>query len=338
MQQSLQRENEVKSSSNGIVVSFAMTHTPGLMDKLDLPPKSQVNSILSASQELKKEIELKSPDVLIGFVNDHFDMHSLHNMPAFSIGVSDNHMGPTVFAQEWLQMERREYPGHYELSKEIYCQAVNEGFDLTRMGPCEFNHNVLAPKRFAWPNLDIPIVPIFINCFAPPFPKLKRCYALGQFVRKVIHSRRNEKVGIFASGGLSHSPPLLTVDEEESNKGNDRLSQRILQFQTYGVKALENDPTLKTDLMQKEKEMGQSDIDLINPDWDKAVLDAVVEGDYEYFFSMSPESILEQGGGGGYEIATWVALMGTMDSEPCRLLLFEVVKEWIGSVAFVTYS
>ena len=58
----------------------------------------------------------------------------------------------------------------------------------------------------------IPIVPVALNTYFPPNqPRPRRCYELGRAIRAAVKSAPgNERVGILASGGLSH----FTVDEE----------------------------------------------------------------------------------------------------------------------------
>jgi len=58
----------------------------------------------------------------------------------------------------------------------------------------------------------VPVVPVFLNTyFAPNQPRPKRCYALGQAIRKAVETYPgNARVGVIASGGLSH----FLVDED----------------------------------------------------------------------------------------------------------------------------
>ena len=58
----------------------------------------------------------------------------------------------------------------------------------------------------------IPIVPVALNTYFPPNqPRPRRCYELGQAIRARVQSAKGDaRVGILASGGLSH----FTVDEE----------------------------------------------------------------------------------------------------------------------------
>jgi 3-O-methylgallate 3,4-dioxygenase len=58
----------------------------------------------------------------------------------------------------------------------------------------------------------VPIVPVALNTYFPPNqPRPRRCYELGKAIRAAVRaSKRGTRVGIVASGGLSH----FTVDEE----------------------------------------------------------------------------------------------------------------------------
>jgi hypothetical protein len=56
------------------------------------------------------------------------------------------------------------------------------------------------------------VVPVFLNTYFPPNqPTPRRCYLLGQSVRKAVESFAGDaRVGVLASGGLSH----FLVDED----------------------------------------------------------------------------------------------------------------------------
>ena len=58
----------------------------------------------------------------------------------------------------------------------------------------------------------VPVVPVFLNTYYPPNqPTPGRCHRLGQAIRQAVESfPGNARVGVIASGGLSH----FTVDEE----------------------------------------------------------------------------------------------------------------------------
>ena len=70
----------------------------------------------------------------------------------------------------------------------------------------------------------IPIVPLALNTYFPPNqPRPRRCFQLGQALRRAVQGARDvARVGILASGGLSH----FTVDEELDRRVLDALRNK----------------------------------------------------------------------------------------------------------------
>lgn len=316
-----------------VVAAIAMTHTPGLGDRLDAPPREQMARLQAGFEEAREVLARARPDLLIGFMNDHFDMYCLDNMPTFSISVAGEHWGPPANAEAWLQMKRRRFAGDEDYAADIYREAVHAGFDLCRSGPAELVHNALMPYKFLRPECDLPLVPIFVNCFAPPLPKFARCYALGELVGKVI-ARRPERVALIASGGISHWPPFA----KEDSGSQDELDRRMLRIQRLGPIGREKDPGVRDLIHAREAEMAASGRELINTNWDRAVLDAFERGDKDFFFRMTYEEIERDGGNGGHEMAMWVMMMGAVGGRRCRTIVYEPVKEWMGGVGVQSYD
>ncbi|WP_300303259.1 hypothetical protein [Ferrovibrio sp.] len=316
-----------------IVAALSMTHTPGLGDRMGDAPKEQAETMQAAFAEGRELLAKAKPDVIIAFVNDHFDMYSLENMPTFSVCVADTHYGPPEAAEKWLQMKRRSFKGHADYSLDILKQSIADGFDMARSGSAEFVHNVLIPVKYLMPDCDIPVVPVFVNCFAPPLPSFRRCYELGELIGKVI-AKRPEKVALIASGGISHWPPF--VKEDEPNP--DDLARRMLRVQQRGAIGRVEDPGVRVLIHEKERELAASDREMINIQWDKDLLDGFARGDKEYFTSMTYDEIERLGGNGGHEMCLWVALMAALGGAPSRTLVYEPVKAWMGGVGVISYD
>ncbi|SED23664.1 hypothetical protein [Bradyrhizobium erythrophlei] len=324
----------MSTKANGQIVSaVGITHTPGLGDQMYRPDSTQMARILDGFSTVSRQIADARPEVVIAFVNDHFDMFTLRNMPGFAIALGSPHWGPTPQTEAWIQMKRAEIPGNPELAHDICRSLTDGGFELYRTESAEFVHNLLIPKKYLWPDLDIPVVPIFINCLAPPLPSWRRAYELGQAVRQVI-DRRTERVALLASGGISHWPPI-TVDDETTA---DPLMKRVQQFQLLGWDVLRDDPTLPLDLLQREKEMADSGRSLINVEWDRDILRRLAEGDTAYLTRLDHAQVNSIGGSGAAEMLLWVALMGAMNGAKGEVVMYEPVKEWMGGVGLISYA
>ena len=253
----------MKPTPNNIVAAFGMTHTPGLGNLTHLPPADQMARLHTGFDVLKKQVAEAKPDVVIVISDDHFDMFTLRGMPAFAMGVGETHYGPTPGTEQWIQQKRGPIPGHPALAMAIYASLLKDGVEPFRFEQAELIHNVLLPKRYVWPDTEIPVIPVLINCFAPPLPTWRRAYELGVALNRAI-AGRPERIAIVASGGVSHWPPISPSDYAE----DDPMRQRVARFHMLGGEIFKEDPTLHMAFLEREKEMAMSGKDLVNVEWD----------------------------------------------------------------------
>ena len=94
---------------------------------------------------------------------------------------------------------------------------MDNGFDVASSkrlpeGEGEGHAVAYVHRRVMDANKPVPVVPVFLNTYFPPNqPRPRRCYALGQAIRKAVEAYAGDaRVGILASGGLSH----FLVDED----------------------------------------------------------------------------------------------------------------------------
>jgi hypothetical protein len=111
--------------------------------------------------------------------------------------------------------ERRDYPVDDVLARHLAASLVDAEFDVAVAdalpdGEGEghafgFVHQRLMRDRV------VPIVPVFLNTYYPPNqPTPRRCYRLGQAIRRAVEEYPGRaRIGVAASGGLSH----FTIDE-----------------------------------------------------------------------------------------------------------------------------
>jgi 3-O-methylgallate 3,4-dioxygenase len=111
----------------------------------------------------------------------------------------------------------RDYPVHSALAVHLIEELMDLGFDLASSktlpeGEGEGHAIAYVHRQVMEPRQPVPAVPIFLNTYFPPNqPRPRRCYAFGQAIRRAVETFSGaERVGILASGGLSH----FLVDEE----------------------------------------------------------------------------------------------------------------------------
>jgi protocatechuate 4,5-dioxygenase beta chain len=94
--------------------------------------------------------------------------------------------------------------GEAALASHVRARAIAGGFDLSLVQEFEVDHSIMVPLHFLTPDMQIPIVPLFINGLAPPLPSARRCLALGRAVGDAIADwPANKRVAVVGSGSFS---------------------------------------------------------------------------------------------------------------------------------------
>jgi protocatechuate 4,5-dioxygenase beta chain len=173
-----------------------------------------IERINRAFDVLKQQIEAYRPDAIIMIGDDQGDVYDMSNNPTFSMFLGDELWGlsGTLFSPR-EERQRIVFPCHAELSRYIHKGLVKRGFDIAwseqfkPVGRPEngVSHMIAHLMPRVTPDLDIPIVPVFLNEYFPPLPTATRCWDLGVAIADIL-ADRPERVAIYASGGLSHDP------------------------------------------------------------------------------------------------------------------------------------
>ncbi|MDC5087320.1 gallate dioxygenase [Acinetobacter baumannii] len=186
-------------------------------------------------------LEKEKPDAMVMFYNDHCSSFFFDFYPTFALGISE----AFPIADEGAGL--RNLPpvrGNIELQAHIAESLVNDEFDLTIFHDKPLDHGCLSPLPLLWPHEpDWPgvIVPIEINVLQFPLPTARRCYRLGQAIRRAIESYPEDlKVVVVGTGGLSHQ-----VHGERVGYNNTEWDHEFLDL-------LLNDPEKLTDLKHKD--------------------------------------------------------------------------------------
>lgn len=75
-------------------------------------------------------------------------------------------------------------------------------------------------EHFLTPDYDLPVVPININCQAPPLTPLHRTWEFGRALRRAI-DKVPERIALVSTGGTSHWP--CTPDTGKINSAWDQV-------------------------------------------------------------------------------------------------------------------
>lgn len=200
--------------------------------------------------ELRSALRLTSPDVIVALGDDQHEQFLDDNMPMFCVyygdtlpvGTRDGRqrgdaaltgMSRAYQAAERFPLPagRTEFPAHPSFALHLIQHLVDEGFDLTVSNQLKaevgLGHAFTFVYRRLLPDDPKPMVPIMINTFYPPNQAPpRRCYALGQALRRAIESWEVDlRVAVVASGGLSH----VIIDEELDRRVLDAMVEKDAQ-------------------------------------------------------------------------------------------------------------
>jgi aromatic ring-opening dioxygenase catalytic subunit (LigB family) len=187
-----------------LVGAYAASHGPLLVRESDALPEREKQRLKSAFARLGQRIAAVQPDVLMVVSPDHWSNFFLDNVPAVCIGVGETNEGPP---EPWMKaFPHREIPGHPALALHIVSEVMKQGFEPSVSHRLKLDHGVCIPLwRMGLERLPR-IVPMLVNSIEPPLPSLSRCLAWGRQLASAIRSFTDElKVGVLATGGLSHS-------------------------------------------------------------------------------------------------------------------------------------
>jgi aromatic ring-opening dioxygenase catalytic subunit (LigB family) len=158
---------------------------------------------------LRAKLQEIRPDAVILVGDDQDENFSEENWPQLSLYVGDEFYA--TLREGGKRQRGPRYQAHPALARDLLAGLVERDFDvaysksfpeqeLRSHAHCQILDRVL-------PEANIPVIPMFVNATHPPIITPRRCFSVGRALREVIDARPgNERVVIFASGGISHFP------------------------------------------------------------------------------------------------------------------------------------
>jgi len=201
-----------------IVAAMAMTHSPGLTGWFDRASTEYQQLALTATAEMRRRLEAARPDTLVMFSNDHLLNWPINNIPEYTVGIGEEHVGPADWYDEWLGMEKYRVPGDPGLARFLVNDAARRGLSLAYLREMQFDDGISVPTHYLNPDARFRLVPVTMNCNVPPIPTPARAYEVGRVLGEAMRAYPPPtRIAVIATGGLSHEPGgprYFWVDEE----------------------------------------------------------------------------------------------------------------------------
>jgi len=170
-------------------------------------------------------------DVIFLVYNDHATAFSLDMIPTFAIGTAAEYKpADEGYGARPVPVVK----GHPELASHTAQSVIQQDFDLTIVNKMDVDHGLTVPlslmcgardpKTESWP---FKVIPFAVNVVQYPVPSGRRCFALGQAIRRAVESFDEDlNVQIWGTGGMSHQlqgPRAGLINREWDNHFLDRL-------------------------------------------------------------------------------------------------------------------
>lgn len=276
----------------------------------------------NALKEAREALLAARPDIVVIIGSNHFRGMFLDLMPTFTLGVG-----------ECVGLGESGTPGGSqrtdpEFAHRIADHLVETEFDIAFSARLQVDHGIMHAVQYLLAGVEIPIVPVIINVFAPPLPSLHRCHRFGVELRKAIEGMADgRRVAVVASGGLSHRLPW---PDWRAPKFDDE--EFMVEAWLNGRGHWKEYEARRREIVVKAASRAKSD-ESISPEFDRAFLAAWLNGDIDGFLDMSTADLQAHAGNGGQEIRSWIAAKSAIGSARARVLAYEAIPEWLTGMA-----
>jgi len=299
------------------------SHSP-LMGTVAAPPDIERDAA-SGFRALADRVTAFAPDYVIQFSPDHFNGFFYDLMPSFCLGLEASSIG------DWnTRAGSLKVPG--DAAASLLTAIREHEVDIALSHRMPVDHGFVQIWEMMFGRFDaLPIVPIFVNCAAPPLPSYRRARRLGEAVG-AFAARSGQRVLIACSGGLSHDPPVprletATPEVRERliagrNPGAAARQARVQAISAAGIAA----------------GLGEGPCLPLNPDWDRRFIDIMQRGDLDALERLSTPDVIREAGAGGPETLTWMAAAAAMSAAgPYRaeLVYYQPIHCWIAGMTMM---
>jgi 2,3-dihydroxyphenylpropionate 1,2-dioxygenase len=266
-----------------------------------------------ALSEAREAVVAARPDVAIIVGSNHFRGFWLDMIPAFTLGV-----GEVIGAGE-AGTPKGPQPTSPTFAQALAGELVERGTEVAISARLQIDHGQTHAIQYLLAGLDVPVVPLVINVFAAPLPRIDRCVQLGRHLGAAVEAIPEDfRVVVIASGGLSHQLPWPADWRDPQNPDEEFLVEAWLngrgEWERYD---------------KRRREIITAARPTIFEDFDEAFLADLEAGKLERYATYSSSDIEKVAGNGGQELRTWLTMAAALGFAPGRRLAYSAMPEWL---------
>jgi 2,3-dihydroxyphenylpropionate 1,2-dioxygenase len=264
-----------------------------------------------ALSEARDAVAAARPDVAIVVGSNHFRGFWLDMIPAFTLGVDE-----VIGAGEagTPKGPQRTSPA---FAQALAGELIERGTEVAISARLQIDHGQTHAIQYLLP--DVPVVPLVINVFAAPLPRIDRCVQLGRNLAEAVAAIPEDlRVVVIASGGLSHQLPWPADWRDPQNPDEEFLVEAWLngrgEWERYD---------------KRRREIITAARPTIFEEFDEAFLADLEGGHLERYAAYSSADVEKVAGNGGQELRTWLTMASALGFAPGRRLAYSAMPEWL---------
>jgi 2,3-dihydroxyphenylpropionate 1,2-dioxygenase len=291
-----------------------MSHSPlaGLND----PPPAERADIDAAVGRARAFVAGFDPDLVVLFGVDHFNGFLYGVMPQFCVGTKATAIG-----------DYRSAAGALTVAPEATLCAehlLGAGVDVAVSADMTVDHAFAQPLQLLTGALDaVPLIPIFVNAAAPPRSPIGRSRVVGDAVGRWA-AGLGRRVLFLGSGGLSHDPPVPSLDGAPPE-----LVDRLLHGITPEARQRREGDVVG---LAQDFAAGRTALIPLSPSFDERFLELVRTQALAEIDGWDDEWLTANFGRAVHEIRTWVAAFSALASAgPYDVtdVFYRAVPDWL---------
>ena len=198
-----------------LALTYCASHAPMMSADRESAPPEQATNFFGALETVRDRAKALDVQAVVMVSGEHFTNFFLTNLPQIAIGLGDGHQGPL---EKWLKIPKTIVPGDPKLAQHLLDETVAAGFQPALSYKLKADHGFMTVYYELDPAMQLPMVPIILNCTTPPLMTLRQSYDFGVALGDAIRSYPGlDRVALVAGGGLSHfigEPRVGDIDEE----------------------------------------------------------------------------------------------------------------------------
>jgi protocatechuate 4,5-dioxygenase, beta chain len=190
-----------------ITAGIGCSHVPAIGAALDHGKTAEPYwaPLFDGFAHTREWIEGEKPDVVILVYNDHASAFSLKVIPAFALGCAEQ-FAPAD--EGWGPRPVPVVQGAPELAWHLAQSLILDEFDITIVNEMAVDHGLTVPLSLIYGAVErwpVKVIPLLVNVIQYPPATGRRCYRLGQAIRRAVEAFPEDlNVQIWGTGGMSH--------------------------------------------------------------------------------------------------------------------------------------